>query len=176
MHCPFCKQDSTQVLDSRPIVGGTQVRRRRKCLNPECGERFTTREIAKLKYPKVVKKNKLVEDFDRDKLTRSMEMALRNRAVSPDEAEQVVENVCQRARAHPGKTVSSKLLGRWVIDELRDCDQIACILFASVFEEITTIDEWRELLEREADALPESARRNQMPLLGGKPPANDTTS
>ena len=176
MRCPFCNHESTQVLDSRPAADGAQVRRRRQCLNPDCKQRFTTREVAKLKYPNVAKKGKPVESFDRDKLAHSVEMALRNRAVSRDEAEDIVESVCEQARAHSSKTVSSELLGRWVIDALRARDQIACILYASVFEGITTIQEWRELLEREAEALPESARQKQISLLGGKAPVDDAAS
>ena len=168
MRCPFCKNADTQVLDSRPVGGGDQVRRRRQCLNPNCEQkRFTTYEQARLKLPDVVKKGQQAETFDREKLTWSMEMALRNRSVHPDTVQEMVQNVCDRARSHPGKNLPSRTLGMWVIDELRAQDQIACILYASVFEEITTIEQWRQLLEREANALPESARRKQMDLLSG---------
>ena len=166
MRCPFCKHD-TQVLDSRPVGGGEMVRRRRKCLNPHCEQkRFTTYEKPNLKLPVVTKKRGPVSQaFDQDKLTLSLMMALRNRPVNPDAVEEMVQNVCDRARSHAGKSIPSQTLGRWVIDELRERDQIACILYASVFEEITTIEQWRQLLEREANALPESARRKQMDLL-----------
>ncbi len=169
MRCPFCKNANTQVLDSRPVGGGDQVRRRRQCLNPNCEQkRFTTYERPKLKLPDVVKKGQVVpQAFDTEKLTWSIEMALRNRSVSPDTIEEMVQNVCDRARSYAGKSVPTRTLGMWVIDELRERDQIACILYASVFEEITTIEQWRQLLEREANALPESARRKQMDLLNG---------
>ena len=167
MRCPFCKHGDTQVVDSRPVGGGEQVRRRRECLNPNCEQkRFTTYERAKLKLPDVAKKGQTVaQPFDTEKLTWSIEMASRNRPVSSDAIEEMVQNICDRARSHPGKNVPSRSLGMWVIDELRERDQIACILFASVFEEITTIEQWRQLLEREAHALPESARRKQLDLL-----------
>ena len=169
MRCPFCKGANTQVLDSRPVGGGDQVRRRRRCLNPNCEQkRFTTYERAKLKLPDVAKKGQaVVQAFDTEKLLHSIEMALRNRPVAPDTIEEMVQNVCDRARSHAGKSLPSRTLGMWVIDELRERDQIACILYASVFEEITTIEQWRQLLEREANALPESARRKQMDLLRG---------
>lgn len=178
MRCPFCKNADTQVLDSRPVGGGDQVRRRRQCLNPNCEQkRFTTYERPKLKLPDVVKKKQTVpEAFDTEKLTWSIEMALRNRPVNPDAIEEMVQNVCDHARSHPGKNISSRTLGMWVIDELRARDQIACILYASVFEEITTIEQWRQLLEREANALPESARRKQMDLLSGGGSPDDLPS
>ena len=117
--------------------------------------------------PDVAKKGQQAETFDREKLTWSIEMALRNRSVHPDTVQEMVQNVCDRARSHPGKSLPSRTLGMWVIDELRAQDQIACILYASVFEQITTIEQWRQLLEREANALPESARRKQLNLLSG---------
>lgn len=167
MRCPFCKHGDTQVLDSRPVGGGDQVRRRRQCLNPNCEQkRFTTYERAKLKLPDVAKKGQSgPQAFDTEKLTWSIEMASRNRPVSSDVIEEMVQNVCDRARSYPSRSISSRTIGLWVIDELRERDQIACILYASVFEEITTIEQWRQLLEREANALPESARRKQMDLL-----------
>lgn len=167
MRCPFCNNADTQVLDSRPVAGGDQVRRRRQCLNPNCQKRFTTYEQPRLKLPDVAKKGQQAETFDREKLTWSIEMALRNRSVHPDTVQEMVQNVCDRARSHPGKSLPSRTLGMWVIDELRAQDQIACILYASVFEQITTIEQWRQLLEREANALPESARRKQLDLLSG---------
>ena len=178
MRCPFCKHPVTQVLDSRPVAGAEQVRRRRECLNPDCEQkRFTTYERPKLKLPDVAKKGQQIpEVFDTDKLARSMEMALRNRPVTRDAVEEMAQNVCDRARAHPSKTIPSKILGMWVIDELREHDQIACILYASVFEEITTIEQWRQLLEREANALPESARRKQMDLLSSESASDDSSS
>ena len=175
MRCPFCKNANTQVLDSRPVGGGDQVRRRRQCLNPNCEQkRFTTYERPKLRLPDVAKKGQAVpQAFDAEKLTRSIEMALRNRSVGPDTIEEMVQNVCDRARSYSGKNVPTRTLGMWVIDELRERDQIACILYASVFEEITTIEQWRQLLEREANALPESARRKQMNLLDGEKDPGD---
>ena len=167
MRCPFCKNAETEVRDSRPVGQGDQVRRRRQCKNPNCEQkRFTTYERAKLKLPDVAKKEQPVpQAFDTEKLTRSIELAMRNRPAASDVVEEMIQNVCDRARSWSGKSIPSRTLGMWVIDELRDRDQIACILYASVFEEITTIDQWRQLLEREANALPESARRKQMDLL-----------
>ena len=178
MRCPFCKHPVTQVLDSRPVAGAEQVRRRRECLNPNCEQkRFTTYEQPRLKLPDVVKKGeKIPEAFDIEKLRRSMEMALRNRQIAQDTMEEMIQNVCDRARSHAGKNIPSRTLGFWVIDELRERDQIACILFASVFEEITTIEQWRQLLEREANALPESARRKQMDLLSSESASDDSPS
>ena len=156
---------------------GDQVRRRRQCLNPNCKKRFTTYERPKLKLPEVAKKGPAApEAFDTEKLTWSIEMALRNRPVNPDTIEEMVQNVCDRALFYPGKNIPSRTLGLWVIDELRARDQIACILYASVFEEITTIEQWRQLLEREANALPESARRKQMDRLGEVESSGDLPS
>ncbi len=173
MRCPFCNSADTKVLDSRPVKDGRWIRRRRECLNPMCErKRFTTYERPELKLPDIVKKGQSApQAFDAEKLTRSIEMATRSRPVSPDAIEDVIRNVCDRARAYPSKKVPSRVLGLWVIDELRARDQIACILYASIFEGVTTIAQWRQLLEREANALPESARRRQRELsLGGEPP------
>lgn len=153
------------------------VRRRRKCLNPACEQkRFTTYEQPKLKLPDVEKKVGKIEAFNHEKLERSMEMALRNRPVHSDEIQEMAQNICDRARTHAGKNIPSRTLGEWVIDELRDRDQIACILYASVFEKITTIEQWRQLLEREANALPASARRKQMDLLPVGEDPDDSSS
>ncbi len=166
MLCPFCRSSDTRVLDSRTGDGGQKIRRRRECLDPECAQRFTTYERASLKLPVILKRNKVRQAFDSDKLLRSIQLAVQNRPVSESVLERMHQKVINRAQAHPENDLESALLGRWVLDELRNNDQIACILYASVFEKIKTIRQWRQLLEREESALPESLRERQQPLFG----------
>lgn len=166
MQCPFCKSADTKVLDSRLAEGGDRVRRRRECLDPQCAQRFTTYEQSRLKLPDVTKSDGTRAAFDEDKLQRSMRLALQNRPSSASILDEACRRVVNRAQAYPSSTVPSRTLGLWVLNELRERDQIACILYAAVFEKVATIREWRELLEREEQALPESERERQIPLFG----------
>lgn len=150
------------------------MRRRRECLDPQCAQRFTTFEQPRLKLPDVVKSTGTRVPFDEEKLRRSMLLALQNRPNSAAILDEAYRKVSNRAQAHPQSTVSSDTIGRWALIELRERDQIACILYATVFEKVATIREWRELLEREEQELPESERERQMPLFSLPPDSRST--
>ena len=164
MRCPFCQFDDTRTVDSRPKEDGSRARRR---VCGQCGQRFTTLERPRLKLPLVVKRSGRRETFDADKLARSVAVALQNRPVPEDDRERLQEELLARARAHPGASVTTQVLGQWALEALRAADPVACILYAAVFERVESVDGWRQLLEREAGLIAERAGDAQISLLSG---------
>ncbi len=146
MHCPFCAATDTKVVDSRLSPEGDRVRRRREC--PRCGERFTTYEIADLQLPQVVKRDGRREAFNEGKLRAGMLRALEKRPVSAEKVERIARRLLNRARAGGERELRSRQLGEWIMDELRDLDQVAYIRFASVYLSFQDIDAFREEVER----------------------------
>ena len=130
MHCPFCSETDTKVIDSRLVVDGQQVRRRREC--PKCTERFTTFETAELVFPRVVKSDGRRAPFDDQKLRAGLLRALEKRPVSAEQIESVMQTLLNRIRATGEREISSQLLGEWMMEELRALDQVAYVRFASV--------------------------------------------
>lgn len=131
MRCPFCHNEDTQVKDSRPTEDNSAIRRRRFC--PACGSRFTTFERVQLRELTVVKKNGQRAPFHRDKLARSMEMALRKRPVAADRVERVVNSITRRLESSGESEVESGVIGEMVMDALAALDQVAYVRFASVY-------------------------------------------
>ena len=131
MRCPFCGNEDTQVKDSRPTDDNSAIRRRRQCTN--CGARFTTFERVQLRELVVVKSNGQREPFDRDKLVRSMQVALRKRPVDADRLERVVNGIVRRLESSGESDVPSKVIGEMVMDALNSLDQVAYVRFASVY-------------------------------------------
>ncbi len=131
MRCPFCQNEDTQVKDSRPTEDNSAIRRRRQC--PNCGARFTTFERVQLRELTVVKGNDQREPFDRDKLLRSMQIALRKRPVDPERLERAVSGIVRRLESSGESEVDSKLVGEMVMDALANLDQVAYVRFASVY-------------------------------------------
>ena len=131
MRCPFCGNEDTQVKDSRPTDDNSAIRRRRQC--PNCGARFTTFERVQLRELTVVKSNGQREPFDRDKLVRSMQVALRKRPVDADRLERVVNGIVRRLESSGESDVPTKVIGEMVIDALNSLDQVAYVRFASVY-------------------------------------------
>lgn len=146
MHCPFCGTHDTKVTDSRLVVEGDQVRRRRQCA--ACGERFTTYETAELVMPRVVKADGSRESFDEAKLRAGMLRALEKRPVSAESIEAAVERIRQRLRARGEREVKAIEVGQEVMDALKRLDQIAYIRFASVYRRFQDIDEFRAEIDR----------------------------
>ncbi len=163
MHCPFCDADDTKVIDSRLANEGYVVRRRRECLT--CSERFTTFETAELVMPKLVKNDGRREPFNEDKLRAGFTRALEKRPVSSEDIESAIGRIKKRLRVTGDREVPSRTLGEWVMDELRDLDQVAYVRFASVYRSFEDVNAFREEIERlEKQPSPEE-RRNQIPLL-----------
>jgi transcriptional repressor NrdR len=131
MRCPFCSNDDTQVKDSRPTEDNSAIRRRRQCQN--CGARFTTFERVQLRELTVLKSNGKREPFDRDKLLRSMTIALRKRPVEPDRLERVINGMVRRLESSGESEINANLIGELVMDALATLDPVAYVRFASVY-------------------------------------------
>ena len=131
MRCPFCGHDDTQVKDSRPTEDGSSIRRRRFC--PACGSRFTTFERVQLRELTVLKTDGRRVPFDREKLARSIRVALRKRPVEEDQIERIVNQIQRKLEAETEAEVTSRQIGEIVMDTLKDVDEVAYVRFASVY-------------------------------------------
>lgn len=132
MRCPFCNHDDTQVKDSRPTDDNYAIRRRRAC--PHCGARFTTFERVQLRELTVVKGNERREPFDRDKIVRSMLIALRKRPVDQERLEGEVNAIVRRLESRGEAEIPSATVGAMVMEALARLDQVAYVRFASVYK------------------------------------------
>ncbi len=131
MRCPFCGHGDTQVKDSRPTEENATIRRRRYC--PECGSRFTTFERVQLRELSVIKKDGAKVLFDREKLMRSLRIALRKRPVEDDRIERIVNSIQRRLETLGENEIPTKVVGEMVMDYLADLDKVAYVRFASVY-------------------------------------------
>lgn len=131
MRCPFCGSDDTQVKDSRPTEDNATIRRRRYC--PSCGSRFTTFERVQLRELTVVKKNGEKAPFDRDKVMRSLKIALRKRPVDDEKIERIVNGIQRRLETLGENEIPTKVVGEMIMDNLHDLDPVAYVRFASVY-------------------------------------------
>lgn len=131
MRCPFCGNDDTQVRDSRPTEDNTAIRRRRQC--PNCAARFTTFERIQLRELTVIKSNGQRSPFDRDKLARSMMIAMRKRPVEPDRVERVANGIVRRLESLGEAEIPSTVIGEMVMEALSNLDPVAYVRFASVY-------------------------------------------
>ena len=162
MHCPFCGHPETKVIDSRLAGEGTQVRRRRECL--QCEERFTTFESAELVVPRLIKSDDRREPFDDEKLRAGMIRALEKRPVSAERVEAAIARIVHRLRTTGEREVPARLVGDLVMEELKKLDEVAYVRFASVYRRFQDVQEFREEVERLQEAASDS--REQMSLLG----------
>ncbi|HKM61508.1 MAG TPA: transcriptional regulator NrdR [Acidisphaera sp.] len=131
MRCPFCGHEDTQVKDSRPTEDGVAIRRRRFCQN--CGQRFTTIERTQLRELTVVKSDGRRVAFDRDKLARSIRVALRKRPIDDDRIERIVNGIVRQLESSGETEIPSKQIGELVMETLKELDQVAYVRFASVY-------------------------------------------
>ena len=145
MKCPFCGCDDTQVKDSRNADDNTAIRRRREC--PECGSRFTTYERVQLRDLVVIKKNGEKSMFDRDKLARSIQIAVRKRPVEPERVEKIVNSIQRRLESSGESEIHSKIIGEYVMDALSRLDHIAYIRFASVYKDFREVSDFENFVE-----------------------------
>src|SRR5690606_35506058 len=144
MRCPFCGSGDTQVKDSRPAEEGAAIRRRRVC--PDCGGRFTTFERVQLRDLVVLKKSGRKAPFDRDKLQRSIDIALRKRNVDPDRVERAVSGIVRQLESAGETEVNSEEIGRLVMEALKSLDDVAYVRFASVYRNFREAKDFHELL------------------------------
>ena len=131
MRCPYCGSLDTQVKDSRPTEDSAAIRRRRIC--PDCGGRFTTFERVQLRELTVLKRSGRRVPFDRDKLARSIEVALRKRPVDPERVERLVSGLVRRLESQGESEISSEMIGELVMESLKQLDDVAYVRFASVY-------------------------------------------
>ena len=133
MRCPYCQSLDTQVKDSRPAEDGAAIRRRRVC--PDCGGRFTTFERVQLRDLVVVKRSGRKVPFDRDKLMRSFDIALRKRNVDPERVERAVTGIVRQLESSGESEIASDRIGELVMEALKSLDDVAYVRFASVYRD-----------------------------------------
>ena len=144
MRCPFCGSDETQVKDSRPTEDSTAIRRRRHCIG--CESRFTTFERVQLRDLTVIKRNGARATFERDKLARSITVALRKRPVEPERIERIVNGIQRRLESSGEPDIQSKKIGEMVMDALAGLDQVAYVRFASVYRNFREAKDFEEFV------------------------------
>ena len=144
MRCPFCGHDDTQVKDSRPSEDNSAIRRRRHC--PECGGRFTTFERVQLRELIVVKKNNRREPFDRDKLERSINHALRKRPVERERVDRMITGIVRRLESLGENEIASPMIGELVMQALQSLDKVAYVRFASVYKNFRETKDFENLI------------------------------
>ena len=156
MRCPYCGSNETQVKDSRPTEDNAAIRRRRLCT--DCGGRFTTFERVQLRELTVIKRSGRRVPFDRDKLMRSLQIALRKRDVEPERIERMVSGIVRRLENMGESDVSSAAVGHLVMEALKTLDDVAYVRFASVYKNFREAKDFEALLGE---------------LSGAEPPAGD---
>ena len=144
MRCPFCGHDDTQVKDSRPSEDNSAIRRRRH--SPECGGRFTTFERVQLRELIVVKKNNRREPFDRDKLERSINHALRKRPVERERVDRMITGIVRRLESMGENEIASPMIGELVMQALQSLDKVAYVRFASVYKNFRETKDFENLI------------------------------
>jgi len=163
MHCPFCDNEETKVIDSRLAGEGRQVRRRRECV--QCHERFTTFESAELLMPRLVKRDDTREPFDENKLRAGIVRALEKRPVSSEKIEEVVAGIKHRLQTEGEQEVPARIVGEMVMDALQGVDEVAYVRFASVYRSFQDVTEFQDEIQRLQEMTDGPARRDQMSLL-----------
>jgi transcriptional repressor NrdR len=144
MKCPFCGADETTVADTRINDDGDIVRRRRRCLS--CDKRFSTNERAEIHLPQVVKKNGSRVDYEREKLSASLWLALRKRPVSAAAVDAAIARLEEVLLTLGEREVSSEKVGEMVMRELKQLDNVAYVRFASVYRNFEDVDEFSEFI------------------------------
>lgn len=144
MRCPYCGNEDTQVKDSRPTEDNTAIRRRRFC--PACGGRFTTFERVQLRELTIVKDNGRRVPFDRDKLMRSVQIAVRKRPVEQERIERMVSGIVRRLESMGESEIPSKMVGTLVMEGLSSLDAVAYVRFASVYRNFREVKDFEEFL------------------------------
>jgi transcriptional repressor NrdR len=145
MRCPFCGHEDTQVKDSRPTEENATIRRRRFC--PACGSRFTTFERVQLRELTVIKKDGERTTFERDKLMRSLRIALRKRPVEEDRVERIVNSLQRRLESLGETEIPSKVIGEMVMEVLAELDTVAYVRFASVYRNFREAKDFEDFVE-----------------------------
>lgn len=152
MRCPFCGNEDTQVKDSRPTEDNSAIRRRRFC--PACAARFTTFERVQLRELTIIKKSGRRAPFDRDKLERSVEIALRKRPVDRERIERMINGIVRRLESLGESEIPSEHVGELVMEGLANLDPVAYVRFASVYKNFRETRDFEEFLGEIATGVP----------------------
>jgi transcriptional repressor NrdR len=151
MRCPFCGHEDTQVKDSRPTEDGSAIRRRRFCTG--CSQRFTTIERVQLRELIVVKSDNRRVPFDRDKLARSVRVALRKRPVQEERIERIVNGIVRQLEASGDADIPSQQIGELVMETLKEVDAVAYVRFASVYRNFREAKDFEAFLGKLGDSV-----------------------
>jgi transcriptional repressor NrdR len=147
MRCPFCGHDETQVKDSRPSEDGAAIRRRRLC--PACEGRFTTFERVQLRELTILKRSGRRAPFDRDKLARSLSVALRKRPVEPERVERMISAIVRQLESMGETELQSSTIGELIMKHLKQLDDVAYVRYASVYRDFKETDDFARFLGEE---------------------------
>ncbi len=147
MRCPFCSSEDTQVKDSRPAEEGAAIRRRRQCLS--CGQRFTTFERVQLRNLTVVKRSGRRVRFDREKLLRSVLVAMQKRPMEREQIEQLVSSIVRRLEGEGEADITSGRIGEMVMEALANLDPVAYVRYASVYRDFTETRDFARFIAEE---------------------------
>ena len=144
MRCPFCAHDDSQVKDSRPTEDNTAIRRRRQC--ESCGARFTTFERVQLRELVILKRNGRRTPFDRDKLERSLRIALRKRPIQPDQIDQLTSRITRQLESLGETEIPSHIVGDFIMKALKSVDEVAYVRYASVYKDFRHTSDFAKFL------------------------------
>ena len=144
MRCPFCSNEDSQVKDSRPTEDNTAIRRRRIC--EQCGSRFTTFERIQLRDLVVLKSKGQKENFDRDKMFRSLSLALRKRNIDNEKIEKIVNAIVRKLENSGETEIRSNIIGQYIMEALMHLDQVAYVRFASVYKNFREAKDFEDFL------------------------------
>ena len=147
MRCPFCGHAESQVKDSRPSENGDAIRRRRHC--PACGGRFTTFERVQLRELTILKRSGRRTPFDREKLVRSISVAIRKRPVDPERVERMVNAIVRQLESMGETEIASSVVGELVMKALKSLDDVAYVRYASVYRDFRQTGDFADFLSRE---------------------------
>ncbi len=154
MKCPFCGEDNTRVIDSRPVEENNSIRRRRQC--DSCSKRFTTYEKVEAISLVVIKKDQNRESYDRTKIERGIFRSCHKRPISVDQINAVVDEIETAIYNREEKEIPSSLIGEIVMDKLKDLDTVAYVRFASVYREFkdakTFMDEIKKIIDNKQES------------------------
>lgn len=145
MRCPFCGNEETQVKDSRPTEDNASIRRRRSC--PDCEQRFTTFERVQLREMTVLKSGGRKQPFDRDKIIKSMQVALQKRPVEIEKIEKVTTGIVRKLESQGEQEITSDQIGAEVMQALMELDEVGYIRYASVYKDFREPDDFNEFLD-----------------------------
>jgi transcriptional repressor NrdR len=145
--CPFCGHLESQVKDSRPSEDGAAIRRRRSC--PECGGRFTTFERVQLRELTILKKSGRRTPFEREKLQRSIDIAIRKRPLDPERVERMVSSIVRQLESRGETEIDSSVVGELVMKALKGLDEVAYVRYASVYRDFRETQDFARFLGKE---------------------------